>query len=485
MTVSTSPAAGASTSQTPAEPEGRFNRLASKFKFNSHFEMERFRVIVAVLTVLGILVITLTAVSAYRTNRANISDAATYTTSFTTSRTQQTGRVEGVYANTDTTRAVLLFSMADAQMSTDPNDYEMSIMGLDRSGNPDDVATAMSANLVTFGDTSQMAVVMDAPSGFDMQVLNITMTAKKELVAPNPMSEESLAERGYMGENFTTRDMWRMVFNPAASGAVVLPELDEQDFNPRAFLSNTIFRGQEQAVRKKLDELLIEMRTQQQRIGTYYDTLQDTTVSVDGSPNVSLVIPMPPAEIAGDKVEGMSSADLTVAINESFENGEDVPELAAKSDEAREVDTYDDGYMPTTYHLETNTAVAGGLDYDWRDRTIDEGYLSEVVPAGRKPKDYIAELINKSREATPPVFPNKYMLTNGKSLNVYSLEDASLQNLNMTASNLVQSYRSFYDAKRRYQAVELVNLLKLEMDLDDTVRATAVGTNPDAVWIRR
>lgn len=485
MTVSTSPAAGASASQGPAEPEGRFDRLTSKFKFNSHFEMERFRVLVAVLTVLGIAVITLTAVSAYRANRANISDAATYTTSFTTSRTQQVGKVEGVYTNTDKTRAVLMFSMADAQMSTDPNDYEMAIMGLNRSGKPTDVATAMSANLVTFGDTGEMAVVMDAPSGFDLQVLNITMTAKKELVPPNPLSEESLEERGYAGENFKTRDMWRMMFNPAASGATVLPELDEQDFDPRAFLSNTVFRGQEQATRKKLDELLVEMRTQQQRIGTYYDTLKNTTVDIDGSPNTSLVIPMPPAEIAGDKVEGMSSADLAAAINESLETGEDVPALAAKSDEAREVDTYDDGYMPTTYQLETNTAVAGGLDYNWRDRTIEEGYLSEVVPAGRKPKDYISELTSKSRDAKPPAFPNKYMLSNGKSLDAYSLDDASLQNLNMTASNLVQSYRSFYDAKRRYQAVELVNLLKLEMDLDDTVRATAVGTNPDAVWIRR
>ena len=219
---------------------GRFDRFVNKFKLDSHHEIERFRVMIAVITVLGILVISAAGYVSYKAKQVDISGTAQYTNKFVTSYTQQEGTVDDIYTNSDRTRAVMLFSF-DGTMSRNPNDYEIVITGVDK-GKPKRVESAMTAKLVSFGDSGSMGLIMDAPEGFESQILNVTMSAKRNLSSPNPMNEEDMAAYGYAGETFTTRDSWRMMLNPAGTNAPVLAELDAHDFDPRAFLSSVIVR---------------------------------------------------------------------------------------------------------------------------------------------------------------------------------------------------------------------------------------------------
>ena len=457
----------------------RFDRFVNKFKLDSHHEIERFRVMIAVITVLGVLVISAAGYVSYKAKQVDISGTAQYTNKFVTSYTQQEGTVDDIYTNSDRTRAVMLFSF-DGTMSRNPNDYEIVITGVDK-GKPKRVESAMTAKLVSFGDSGSMGLIMDAPEGFESQILNVTMSAKRNLSSPDPMNEEDMAAYGYAGETFTTRDSWRMMLNPAGTNAPVLAELDAHDFDPRAFLINSVFRDREVNLRRAADDTLVEMRTAQDRIGFYHETLADMEVNLPDAVGAKIVIPTPNDYIAGDEVQGLSREEVKDAIN----IGEPVEAIENKSEKARELDTYDDGTMPTTYELITQKAVPGGVQFDWHQSSIQDGYLQDLMPTGYNVEEYLNELRTRANEAEIPKMNTKFMLSNGKSIDSYDVLDNSVLNLQSNATNLVSSYRDFYKAKVTYQTKNLVDLLALEAELDETAAATTVGTNPDSITINR
>lgn len=457
----------------------RFDKFVNKFKLDSHHEIERFRVMIAVITALGVLIISACGYVAYKSKQVDISGTAQYTTKFVTSYTQQDGTVDGIYTNSDNTRAVMLFSF-DGTMSRNPNDYEVFITGVNK-GEPARVDSAMTAKLVSFGDSGSMGLVMDAPEGFESQILNVTMSAKRNLAAPKPMNEEDLAKYGYAGETFTSRDSWRMMLNPAGTNALVLAELDANDFDPRAFLINSVFRDREVELRRAADDTLVEMRTAQDRIGFYYDALSDMEVNLPDAVGAKIIMPEPNKLIAGDEVKGLSREEVKDAINA----GEPVEAIENKSQKARELDTYADGTMPTTYELITQKAVPGGVQFDWHQSSIQEGYLQNLMPAGYNAEEYLNELRTRADEAEIPKMNTKFMLSNGKSIDSYDVLDNSVLNLQNNAMNLVSSYRDFYTAKVTYQTKNLVDLLALEAELDKTAAATTVGTNSDSITINR
>lgn len=460
----------------------RFDKFVNKFKLDSHHEIERFRVMISVITALGVLIIGACGYVAYKSKQVDISGMAQYTTKFVTSYTQQKGNVDGIYTNSDDTRAVMLFSF-EGTMSKNPNDYELIITGVD-NGKPQRVETAMTAKLVSFGDSGSMGLIMDAPEGFESQVLNVTMSAKRNLAAPKPMNEEDLGKYGYAGETFTSRDSWRMMFNPAGTNATALPELDAHDFDPRNFLINSVFRDREVELRRAADDTLVEMRTAQDRIGFYHDALSDMEVNLPDAAGVKIVMPAPNELIAGDEVRGMSREEVKDAIN-SGEPIESIEGIGSKSHKARELDTYSDGTMPTTYELITQKAVPGGVQFEWHQDSIQEGYLQNLMPAGYNVEEYLNELRTRAHEAEIPAMNTKFMLSNGKSIDSYDVLDNSVLNLQSNAMNLVSSYRDFYTAKVTYQTKNLVDLLALEAELDETAAATSVGTNPDSITINR
>ena len=295
------------------------------------------------------------------------------------------------------------------------------------------------------------------------------------------MSQEALDAYGYAGETFTLRDSWRMIFNPAGTQATVVPEMDANDFDPRSFLINTIYRDEEVQLRRAADDTLVEMRTAQERIGFYHDTIADTHVNVKDGVGATLVMPEPPKEIAGDKVDGLSREELSKALM----GGEVIESIETKTEKALELDTYDDGTLPTTYELHTRTAVRGGVQYDWRHSSIEDGYLDQLMPAGYDAQTYLGELRARSSEANRPKMSTKFMLSTGKPLDSYDVTDRSMMGLQSNAMGLVSSYQDFYNAKRQYQAKDLVKLLELEAELDEVAAGTTVNTTSENISVNR
>ena len=223
------------------------------------------------------------------------------------------------------------------------------------------------------------------------------------------------------------------------------------------------------------------MRTAQDRIGFYHETLADMEVNLPDAVGAKIVMPTPNDYIAGDEVQGLSREEVKDAIN----IGESVEAIENKSEKARELDTYDDGTMPTTYELITQKAVPGGVQFNWHQSSIQDGYLENLMPTGYNVEEYLNELRTRANEAEIPKMNTKFMLSNGKSIDSYDVLDNSVLNLQSNATNLVSSYRDFYKAKVTYQTKNLVDLLALEAELDETAAATTVGTNPDSITINR
>lgn len=486
-----------STTKPSSQETGSKSKLktfSDRFKLNSHFEIERFGVISIVIIVVGAMIVTFAGISAYRSAQADISDTTMYTPTFVTSRTDQTGTVDGVFTNELNTRAVVLFSFDEPEnMSGDPADYEAYITGVNSSGAPEKVKTAMSGSIVGFGNTGTMAVIMDAPGGFEMQRINITMGANKELVDTSVMDAEKREKLGY-DDSFTTTDQWRMVINPAGREAGQVGALNEEELNMRSFFNDTYMFEQEREQRKTLDELLAQMKTAQDRITNFYDQAENQAISLDGDPRVSLVPPLPPVEIAGDVVDGDSNAAVARQVAElggwaTVMDNPGAPELGAwaeKSERALWLD-YDPkavDYTPNTYELLTTTVVDGGFNFDWRNSSIEDGYLSTVVPSGADAENFLSEMA-KIKPEQEKINTDELVLSNGRFLSDYELTDTRVQSLKSIGTNLVQAYNRFYELKLEYQRVALHDLLKLELDLDRIVENTKISSEADQVRVRR
>lgn len=475
-----------------APEKSKFQKFTERFKLNSHYEIERFGVISIAILLVGALIMALAAVVAFRGTRANISDTAIYTETFISSRTSQTGEVNGLFTNDDNTRAVLMFSFDTPEnMSLDPADYEIFVTGVGSNDRAERVKTAMSGSILSFGDTGIMGVMLDAPGGFEMQVLNVTVGANKELADTRLLHEDDRIELGY-DESFTTTDQWRMVFNPAASQANWVGTLNDELPDMRNFYNDTVMINREKEARRELDEILSSMKVAQDRISTFYEQTDTRTARVDGDPMVRLVPPLPPAEIAGDVVEGEGNEEVARIVNEA--GGPDVvlqnPEatgldtIMEKSIRAQSLDYDPDGYVPNTYELLTTSVIEGGYNFDWRSRTIEEGYLDGVVPAGVEAEAYLRQMANLKPE-DPKIDRDNLMLSNGRFLSDYDLTDSQIQPLGNLGNNLIQAYDRFYDLKSEYQRVGLQQLLMLEAELNQVAANIETSSEEDQVTFRR
>lgn len=475
-----------------ASEKSKFQRFTERFKLTSHHEIERFGVISIVILLVGALIMALAAAAAFRGSRANVSDTALYTQTFISSRTSQTGEVNGLFTNDDNTRAVLMFSFDNPEnMSLDPADYEIFVTGVSSSDRAERVRTAMSGSILSFGDTGIMGVMLDAPGGFEMQVLNVTIGANKELADTRLLDEEDRQDLGY-DESFTTTDQWRMVFNPAASQVGWVGTLNDEMPDMRNFYNDTVMINREKEARQELDEILSSMKIAQDRITTFYEQTDTRTARVDGDPMVRLVPPLPPAQIAGDVVEGAGNEEVARIVNEV--GGPDVvvdnPEVTGletimeKTIRAQGLDYYSDGYVPNTYELLTTSVIEGGYNFDWRSRTIQEGYLDAVIPAGVEAEAYLRQMA-AIRPEDPKLNRDDLMLSNGRFLSDYDLTDSQIQPLGNLGNNLIQAYDRFYDLKSEYQRVGLQRLLMLEAELNQVSENIKMSSEEDQVTIRR
>lgn len=435
----------------------KFKAFQTKFKFDSHHAIERFGVAVAVFGVTGTVFLTGAGISAYANGQEKLGATALYTSSFTTSRTQVSGNVLGVYTDPSKTRTmVLMQAKEEARLPSSADDYQVFLTGTDTELHQHTLkGQPITARYVTFGNSAKyMGVVLDNPNKFDLQILDMTVRINREVSYKETNGSSGEARVGPSStktsdpnagdKSFEKFDQMRIAFNPVATGSIEA-NLGEagSDFNAGDVYHETVTQASEKKLREQMDGQLLEMQADLAKIDQYESQIP-TTFGNDRANKLTLNEPAVPEVIAGDQVTGQDA--------KSSKTGQSTLTLVSKK------------------------VVPGGYDFDWRDGSVSKGYLDKVVPKGMSYVDFM-----KAQSKLSAPAPNwdkvEFTLSNGTSLSSYTNRDKVVEPLLTLRSNLITSWQTYYDHKKEYQVTSYGDLLNLEIELRNVRANTTQNTN--------
>ncbi|MET3959841.1 hypothetical protein ABIE52_006776 [Rhodococcus sp. OAS809] len=451
-----------------------------RFKLGSHYTIERFAIIVAALSLSGVLVIGLTVWTAYNAGNAVIGQTALYNSTFVASRTGVKGTVSPVYVNENRDRALVLMKFdTPSQMSSDAADYYVYGTGIDGGpgGGPTKLEKPLAGAIYSFANTGYLGIILEAPDGFASQLINLTVRACKELMTPRNQPGSA-----GLDSSFAEHDQWRIVVNPAASGAQHLPALDSERIpEPEAVFAYAVTWREEQAKRKVLDGRLAAMKTQLTRISNFTSTMAQTAVRVGDDPSVRLLPPALPSAIDGDSITGMDSAALRSALDRT--PADQIEGIGDKTPRARSLDSFSDGYMVNTYVLNSAGPMSGGTDFNWRQRSVAEGYFKTLGTGEPSISAYLAKL---STQPVPSMSARelRWPLSNGQTITDLRPGDTAAKPLIELRNNAMAAYDTYFALKRSYQTVDLLELLVMEQTLDSVAAGSTKASGPSAVSFR-
>jgi hypothetical protein len=416
--------------------QDKFAKFGKVFRLDSHHTIERFGLFFGALTFAGALILIASGFSALMAGRDTLAETALWTPKFTTSKTQLSGVVDGVYTNELKSKVLVMMHFDDrAKISYDASDYRAFLLGSDDKLKSERLGTpGITGSFYVFGATGYVGVVLEAKQPFVPQVLNLTVRANAELSFSNSRADGANTEVTIGAKSFAKYDQWRVFLNPGASRTTAIDALESARFDPARAYYEVVLKTQEDKAGDDLDDKLDEMRTNLTQISSYSKDL--ATTKVDG---LFLRPPAVPAIIAGDQVIGETKA----------ESKSGAPTLS----------------------LNANQVVPGGFQFDWRSGNIGDGYLDQLLPKGQS---YVEFLQKKATETSGKnsmssgIGDIDWVLSNGKNLTAdYRTSDVTLRPLTTVMNNLSQAYQDYYSNKSKYQSDLLLDLLRLEVDLRD------------------
>lgn len=403
-----------------------------------HKRMETFAVSFGIL-LFGILVVTVVSFGMFIQQQNNtLSSKAIYTTDFSTSKTNISGTVVGVYASEDRTKAFILMKFDDVKsISTNANNYQVFMTGINGQRRRETLKSSPAGSVYVFGNSGYMGIYLVNNEGFPTQILDIVVRANAELVKKSDNASNEYAN----DESFSNYDQFRIYANPGATDATVLKCLSNGDAPAVKDLYNeAVVTNQEAAIRKDLYADLDDMITAQANIKEYTDRL----TTQDG-----VQVPTQPDAINGDSVAKLK-----------------------------------DG----TYAYDFKSVVPGGYNFEWQTRYVAEGYLKGIYEQLGDPtmtSDALFAKMNKESQIANNTMGTNitWKLKDGtlvKDLNSGS-NNGRYQQINADCEGLVTAWRNYYTAKDKFQRTDLGRLLDLEATTDLVVSSSSINTNDNVL----
>lgn len=428
-------------------------------KLDSHHAMERFGIMFTVLSTVLVALLVSTGFSAVNNNRQAMDSKVIFTSEFMTSRTQLQGSVPGVYVSPDKTRALVMMHFRDStKISTLADNYQAFMTGSSMNLTQEPLRGEMTGQIIVFGSTGFMGMVIDSDRPFEQQILSLTMRANSELVYSRGDTRVRTDLRN--DESFLTNDQWRLYINPGASGAPVAESLAGRTLNPSAIFYELVTKPQEAEVRTQLDDTLGLMRASLLRIDEFEAAL-GRTPSVDGDFLVNPRVPTPQEQlrpISGDVVTGEPASLVAGEESES------------------------------TLALETDWVGPDGFDFDWRNGSIQEGYLDDLVPEGQRYGDWMAAKLAAGRssgEDSPTRFNStkiEWTMTDGSLLKDHeSAGTPGMTDVLTLRTNLASAYDEYWELKQTYLVTLPVELLNMELQLRSLEQSVSVNSTDKAL----
>lgn len=399
--------------------------VMSKLKLDRHHKMERFGVIFfCLLLAFGVLLTTIFIKKA-KDDKVTLGRQVMYTTDFTSSKTGLTGTVKNIYCSDDRTKVFMLLHFDDtSRASLDAKNYRVFIAGSNLNKGYEEIMSSPSGGIYMFGSTGYMGIYLVESRGFPEQILRLVVRNSVEL-------GQTDSNYTFNDASFSQYDQFAVYFNPGAADYVTLPCLNSGELDVFSLYADSVTASSEKSVRDSLDESLANMQTQLALIDEYSQRLVRDNVAV----------PEAPEAIRGDSIE---------------------------------VD--EDGLLS----LKTDYVVGGGYDFNWRDGSIKEGYLS-ALSGGKTPVQFLTEKRSEPVEQFS-VGSLAWYDADGNLIETGSTSDigfmATIQN---DIQSLTTAWSDYYTMKYEYQRTKLESLLMLELNSLDVENNATLNNSTDSL----
>lgn len=401
--------------------------------FSAHYAMERFGVLFISLSMCMVILLISIKIKVHNDNKQTLSEQVIYTTYVETSLTGQTGQVKGIYHNTDKTKCFVLLHFDDmSSLSINAEYYQMFVTGFSTSQEQEALKKTPSGCIYVFGTTGYMGIYLISSGGFEEQILGVTVRCNKTLVNTTISNASSL----YMDSSFDSYDQFRFYFNPGGSQTTTAKCLDKERFDTFELYEELVMKPQEKAIRNQLMADLETMYIIQGAMDEYEERVLREGV---GSYSV-------PKQIDGDMIE------------------------------------LDDNGI---YNLKTDYIIPGGIDIDWYNGSIHDGYLDNLK-GDLSYTDYLNKLEASGEQGDGFSSDIVWYMTDGSTFNgeEYSnvkLDDASYKELSSAISLLANAWDDFYTIKQQYQCTDLVSLLRIEKEAREAKSHYTINTSENVL----
>lgn len=390
-----------------------FKKLYTKFPFLSpHYKMERFIVSTTSL-LLCLLLVTGVIVMKHKNDVKSMMTGRTqYTEDIITSKTGHTGQVIGVYNNQDSTKCFVLMKWDSMDtMSRKVADYQLYLTGSNINMGKTKLQSNPEASLYIFGSTGYMGVYLIDANGFANQIEKLTIRCNQELTA----TIQDLSAIG--DDSYKVYDMADIYFNPGGSDKIVMDFLDG-DMNTKDMYYAMLMKAQEDTLRANLNDKLQTLQTDLSLCSEYERRLDE------------------------DGIKWSDTKDRQIK-NDSV--------TAYKDDE-------------TLLSLNTSYTCAGGLNFEWQDGNIYDGYLDDLTDLS------FGAFVEKAQNAIVEKPNYAQAVWYKKDGSVFEYDSKTLSSVNASINgdiqNCMNSWVTYYEHKTDYQKL-LLDLVVLEHNLDE------------------
>lgn len=448
--------------------------IFEKFKLNTHTAFERFFRTFLISTLALIFVIIYCFRANVKERSALFQNVAVYSDSFQSSRTSTEGNLVNVYANDDNTRAFALLKFSDpTKISTNAKNYKLFMTPAYISKNPKKINGTPIGGLYVFGNTGYVGVYLVNSTGFDHQILDLTMRLNAEL------SEENSGDGGDINdESFKEFDQFTFRINPGAKGAKKLKALNTEDAPNVVNLYNEIVSIEREkdshiALAKSLDKMRLSLN----RIEEYSERL-DTIDRVQ--------VPELNPLIAGDSIKKDSLEEEGDNKNAKDKNSLDGSDDSERSNALATLTN-------TNYTYTFNNSFKGSYDVDWQNDSV----LEKDIIGENMARDGVTNLntdqylsYKKKEQALntdmqKAVSNDMWTLKDGTKVDDLDISEDSTryQSIRSDIENYENACRDYLTEKENYQTNLLQTLLSIQSDAQLVEESASVNVDKDFLLI--
>ena len=407
---------------------------------NKHKKIERFMFSFFSILIPLILMSFVSIYNKFGVDKNTLSSRAVYTTEAVFSRTNQTGKVVGVYTNEEKTRGMVLIKFDNGvNISSSASDYKVFTTASNLKQGKENLSSKPEGSVYVFGTSGYIGLYFVNNASFESQIFKSTIRMEKEF---KTVDEKVVKGKEVSGESYSKYDQADFYYNLGASQATKLTTLENVDFSVQDFYVEALGTKTNNDKVAQINERLNRMSKLMLQIREMKSRLESTSVD-----NTKLVVPDIPNEIKSDNFSGSGDSILYT----------------------------------------TDYVYPGGLNFNVKDVDLKTGYFKSINNSKLNPDNlsvsrFLAKLKNEQSNATYlSKYEPKWTMSDGSKLEDFvkniGVDNAAVSSMNVNIQTYVNLVNAYLTDKIGYQTGDLRDLLSLDISLENATTNVDSASN--------